>query len=104
MLADAIDKVMPDPTVDQLDEDVADILMRSRMQQTREGNDAETTDENQNVPKSLIRRYEVLIMPRVKEKAIPLRQVRASYIGHLLTVKGIVTRVGELKPSISVAT
>ena len=104
LLADAIDQTMPAPTVDQLEEDVADILLRSRMQQTREGNDAEATDGRQQVPKSLTRRFEVRLMPRVKEKAVPLRQVRANSIGNLLTVKGIVTRVSEVKPSIAVAT
>jgi DNA replication licensing factor MCM7 len=104
LLADAIDQVMPEPTESDFPEDVADILTRSRQQQAADGTDADTNDSNQGVPQSLTRRYEVLVMPRVKEKAVPLRQVRASRIGNLLTVKGIVTRVSEVKPSIAVAT
>ena len=103
--ADAIDRVMPPPTAgqDQGDEDVADILLRSRMTRATEG-DAEASDPAQQIPPSLKRRYEVFLMPRVKEKAVPLRQVRSGEIGQLLTVKGIVTRVSEVKPSIAVAT
>ena len=104
LLADAIDEVMPDPTDAQLEEDVADILLRSRLQQNRDGNDQDANDDRQVIPKMLFRRYEVRVMPRVKEKAVPLRQVRARMIGNLLTVKGIVTRVSEVKPHISVAT
>ena len=104
LLADAIDQVMPDPTTADFPEDVADILTRSRQQQAADGTDADAKDSQQVVPKSLTRRYEVLIMPRVKEKAVPLRQVKAGSIGNLLTVKGIVTRVSEVKPSIAVAT
>ena len=51
LLAEAIDKIMPDPTVDQLEEDVADILLRSRLQQTRDGHDAEATHRLQHVVK-----------------------------------------------------
>ena len=84
---------------------MADILQRSREQRAREGTDAESTDDcgsTSPTPSSAATR--VLIMPRVKEKAVPLRQVRASHIGELLTVKGIVTRVSEVKPAIAVAT
>ena len=104
LLAAAIKDVMPEPTTDNYEEDVADILQRSREQRAREGTDAESTDDAQHVPDALVRRYEILIMPRPKEKAVPLRQVRASHIGELLTVKGIVTRVSEVKPAIAVAT
>ena len=102
LFADAIDEIMPAPTVTVGEEDVADILLRSRQQLSSENDDGK--DPQQQVPKSLKRRYEVLLMPRVKEKAVPLRQVRAGAIGELLTVKGIVTRVSEVKPSIAVAT
>ena len=102
LIADAIDEIMPSPTM-EAEEDVADILQKSREQRSRH-NDNDSSDPRQRVPKSLLRRYEVLLMPRVKEKAVPLRQVRASQIGALLTVKGIVTRVSEVKPSIAVAT
>ena len=103
LFADAIDEVMPAPTfADAEDEDAADILLRSRMQRSAAG-DGDSNDPAQQVPPSLKRRYEVLLMPRVKEKARALRKVRADAIGQLLTVKGIVTRVSEVKPSIAVA-
>ena len=60
LLADAIDEVMPDPTDAQLEEDVADILLRSRLQQNRDGNDQDANDDRQVIPKMLFRRYEAV--------------------------------------------
>lgn len=37
-------------------------------------------------------------------KVIPVRDVKASHIGKLLTVRGIVTRSTEVMPMMSVAT
>ena len=61
-------------------------------------------DPNNKVPAELTRRYQVFVLPRVKDKSVPLRQVKAKHIGSLLTLKGIVTRVSEVKAQICVAT
>ena len=67
LFADAIDSVMPEPTVDIVDEDVADVLMSSRRDAPAEdGLDAggEAGEPRQTVPAALKRRYEVRLIPR----------------------------------------
>eukprot|EP01125_Pyxidicula_operculata_P019919 TRINITY_DN7254_c0_g1_i4.p1 TRINITY_DN7254_c0_g1~~TRINITY_DN7254_c0_g1_i4.p1 ORF type:complete len:661 (-),score=157.97 TRINITY_DN7254_c0_g1_i4:83-2065(-) len=61
---------------------------------------------NDSVYKELQRRFELHFIPRKKlrEVTIPLRQVRSQHIGKLITVKGMVTRVSEVKPMVVVAT
>lgn len=114
---------------DQSD-DVADVLHAHRLHQQREaaearardgadnvgsafgGEDAETTG---NLPPQLLRRFEVRLLPRGSKadagaspsalaKAQSLREVHAEQIGHLVTVKGIVVRVSDVKPLVSVVT
>ena len=103
LIADAIDKCMPAPTGEMAEPDVADVLLSSRMRGSENAAPADAADPNQ-LPPGLKRRYEVRVLPRTKEKAFALRNVRASSIGNLLTVKGIVTRVSEVKPNIAIAT
>uniref|UniRef100_A0A7S4FAD0 DNA replication licensing factor MCM7 n=1 Tax=Chrysotila carterae TaxID=13221 RepID=A0A7S4FAD0_CHRCT len=102
IFAEAIDECMPPATTDVGEEDIADILHRTRA--SNQAADAASGDAQQCVPKELMRRYEVRIQPRTKDKILPLREVKADRIGSLLTVKGIVTRVGEVKPQMRVAT
>ena len=101
IFAEAIDELMPEPVGDVGPPDVADVLMRQRG--SRENADA-GSDEMQAVPPQLRRRYEIRVLPRNKVKAVELRKVLADQIGSLLTVKGIVTRVTEVKPQMQVAT
>jgi DNA replication licensing factor MCM7 len=55
-------------------------------------------------PPALMRRYEIQIVPRTKMTARSLRQVKASDIGALVKIKGIVTRVSAVKPIVTIAT
>ncbi len=57
-----------------------------------------------DAPKSLIRRFEVVILPRKKDVAKRIREVRAEDIGTLLSIKGLVTRATDVKPQIAVVT
>jgi DNA replication licensing factor MCM7 len=55
-------------------------------------------------PRELMRRYELRFLPRAAVEVVPLRLVRSPHIGHLITVRGIVTRVSDVKPLVTVAT
>ena len=55
-------------------------------------------------PPELMRRYEIQIVPRTKMTARSLRQVKASDIGCLVKIRGIVTRVSAVKPIVTIAT
>ena len=50
------------------------------------------------------RRYEVKFKPRAGDKTVPVRKVMAQHIGHLITVRGIVTRVTDVKPQATTIT
>ena len=105
------------------------LLILLLMQGQRE-NQAQQTAEQQhtapNIPKSLTRRFEVTLLPRLSEKPRKLREVRANgtsrnfysdcYVGYLLLincfvdigklvmVKGMVTRISDVKPQVAVVT
>ena len=135
LFADAADEIMPLATsAFEGTEDVFDVLMRQRqyaeednqqlratygLSATETGENVATqapvTDSTNQVPRDLLRRYEVKIRPPTggsalgsakarMSKALPLRCVRASSIGQLVTVRGIATRISEVKPMLSVGT
>ena len=101
LLESAVDECMPQPTVHLRVGDIADVLMQSR---TTQANDENSTDANQQMPPRMKRRWQIAIIPESKHKTTPLRAVKAESIGHLVSVKGIVTRVSEVKAQICVAT
>ncbi|CAI5732684.1 unnamed protein product [Peronospora farinosa] len=116
LLSDAVDENLPPPTRDISDsQDVLDVLRISRAQelaQLQQINDNEI-DGSQSIssgnaanifPSALMRRFEVHLIPGVKLKAVPIRQVKAAKVGALVRIKGMVTRVSTVKPLLTVAT
>ena len=65
-----------------------------------------TSYEQVCVEKELSRRYDVLFTPDLTHvyHEYSIREVDAQKIGHYVTIKGIVTRVGEMLPMVRVAT
>jgi DNA replication licensing factor MCM7 len=57
-------------------------------------------------PPELTRRYQVFFKPLppsgTEGKALAVRQVRGEHLGHLITVRGIATRVSDVKPAMIV--
>ena len=51
-----------------------------------------------------MRRFEVSIIPHSDTQARKLREIKAVDIGHLVKVKGMVTRASDVKPQITVCT
>ncbi|KAL4572175.1 hypothetical protein LXL04_018944 [Taraxacum kok-saghyz] len=96
VFADAIDELIPEPTEAFQDDDL-DILMTQRAE---EGNDnADGTDPRQKMPPE-IRLY---IKASSKDQPFTIREVRASHIGQLVKISGIVTRCTDVKPLMKVA-
>ncbi|KAG0439223.1 DNA replication licensing factor mcm7 [Dictyocoela muelleri] len=56
------------------------------------------------LPGSLLRNYELRVVARRDLQVIPLRCVKSSLIGKMIKIKGLVTKVTAVKPSLSVAT
>ncbi|KAF9535247.1 minichromosome maintenance protein mcm7p [Crepidotus variabilis] len=94
LFCDVIDQLMPEPTKDISDQDeVIDVILHQR----RERNMA--MDPGQDTfPQHLLRRYNLYFQPLSSDVPIAVRDVKGAHLGHLLTVRGIVTRVSEVKP------
>ncbi|OAA77831.1 DNA replication licensing factor mcm7 [Akanthomyces lecanii RCEF 1005] len=112
IMAQAVDKVMPPPSVDvNFKDDVLDVLMARRQARNRELEEAAERDptlEEDKFPAELTRRYTLVFKPRINapdfaSKALAVRHVRGDNLGHLITVRAIVTRVSDVKPIVQVS-
>ncbi|RKO87054.1 MCM2/3/5 family-domain-containing protein [Blyttiomyces helicus] len=91
----AIDALLPEnDTVPGEDSDPLEVIMFQRKQ--RNQSKEETGDPG--FPPMLARRFAVYFKPRSKVKAIAVREIRGSAIGQLITIRGMVTRVSDVKP------
>ncbi|KAL5965951.1 DNA replication licensing factor mcm7-A [Taenia solium] len=124
LFAEAIDDLLPDYREgDSQIRDVLDIYIdhRIRMEQRLHMADAGTelgSGVQQNAqtsavdmreirvkfPPELLRRFEVYFVARSHFKPMSVRKVLASSIGHLIQVRGVVSRTTEVKPLLRVAT
>ncbi|CAH9106704.1 unnamed protein product [Cuscuta europaea] len=100
IFASAIDELMPEPTEVFNDED-HDILMTQRTEEGTENTDG--SDTRQKMPPEIKRIFEVYITATSKVRPLTIREVRASYIGQLVNISGIVTRCSDVKPLMQVA-
>ncbi|KAK8020815.1 DNA replication licensing factor mcm7 [Apiospora arundinis] len=113
ILSRAIDKKMPAPTSGTtFKDDVLDVLMERRQgrnQELAQMAEASTDPEllARTFPAQLTRRYTLIFKPRSSTadkpvKALAVRQVRGEHLGHLITIRGISTRVSDVKPIVQV--
>ncbi|MBA0646129.1 hypothetical protein Goklo_014119 [Gossypium klotzschianum] len=73
-------------------------------QKADDGNDnADGSDPRQKMPPEIKRYYEVHIRAPSKWRPFTIREVKASYIGQLVRISGIVTRCSDVKPLMQVA-
>ncbi|KAH0782155.1 hypothetical protein KY290_001753 [Solanum tuberosum] len=100
ILASAIDELMPEPT-EALPDDDHDILMTQRSEEVTENTDG--SDPKQKMPPEIKRFYEVYVKASSKGRPFTIREVKASYIGQLVRISGIVTRCSDVKPLMQVA-
>ncbi|KAJ6531336.1 MCM-domain-containing protein [Mycena capillaripes] len=98
LFSEAVDDIMKvtPPTKDISDQDeVIDVIMHQR----RERNDQM---DQTGFPDHILRRYNLYFKPLPSDLTMAVREVRSVHIGHLITVRGIVTRVSEVKPLLQV--
>ena len=112
LFSKAIDELMPPPSEVNSD-DIQDVLHNHRMQQVQnaqaqdaggDGGAAGEVDVRRYFPPALLRRYEVRFLPRHGSLAVPVRGVRATDLGKLVSVKCIIVRASDIKPLMQVAT
>ena len=116
ILSRAVDKALPPPTRDvNFKDDVLDIIMSQRSRRNENVRQQMEANVEDGLPESLFppeltRRYTLNFKPvtpsgsssEKASKAMAVRQVRGEHLGHLITVRGIATRVSDVKPSIQV--
>ena len=56
------------------------------------------------IPSTLLRRYSLGFVPPRRQTQQSVRQIRAEHVGHLVALRGIMTRVTEVKPLLTVGT
>ncbi|CAO1630747.1 unnamed protein product [Parajaminaea phylloscopi] len=110
-----VDQQMPEPTKDiSHKDDVLDVIMhqrRERNARAEQGMDSMATgseEDSQAVgsnpeapapfPPQLLRRYTLYFAPLKKTTHLAVRAVKGAHLGKLISVRGIVTRVSEVKP------
>ncbi|KAK5275980.1 DNA replication licensing factor MCM7, partial [Exophiala xenobiotica] len=114
LFSDAVDKVLPKESKDiSFKDDVLDIIMAQRAKRNETVAAANEADSDaappvSTFPSELTRRYTLNFKPITStgtdsvKKTLAVRQVRGEHLGHLITVRGITTRVSDVKPSIRI--
>ncbi|SGY73157.1 BQ5605_C005g03268 [Microbotryum silenes-dioicae] len=99
LFSQAVDEELPAPTEDIRDKaDILDVIQFQRMSK----NDENEQDGVNIFPANLLRRYNLYFRPLASDVPLAVREVRGSHLGKLITVRGIVTRVSEVKPLLQV--
>lgn len=106
MLSDIIFDLLPDyRTHEVLAKDAFDIYINHRIQmENRTRQPGDRRDSSNKYPPELMKRFEIYLCNTSTCKPIPIRDVKAGYIGKLVTIRGVVTRATEVKPLMIVAT
>ncbi|KDR81703.1 hypothetical protein GALMADRAFT_221568 [Galerina marginata CBS 339.88] len=98
LFSEVVDKLMPQPTKDISEQDeVIDVILHQR----RERNE-QIEGSQDGFPEHLLRRYNLYFKPLETDIPIAVREVKGASLGRLITVRGIVTRVSEVKPLLQV--
>mgnify|MGYP001036382454 CR=1 FL=1 len=80
----------------------AEVMAATRMSNYTDNKDP-TSNEKPPFPPELHRRYSLLLLPPTKQQTLPMREIKASSIGHLVKLRGLVTRITQVKPEMRVA-
>jgi DNA replication licensing factor MCM7 len=108
LFSNAVFDLMPVKMVEEESKkDCLDIYIEQRFFQHQKYSEGtgEATEFFSRLPKSLVRRFDIHFhVPKTIFKPISVRQLKATKIGHLVAIKGIVTRISEVKPLLMCAT
>ncbi|CDO73635.1 hypothetical protein BN946_scf185014.g105 [Trametes cinnabarina] len=98
LFSDVVDELMPQPTKDISEHDeVIDVILHQRRERNERMEGAQ-----EGFPNHLLRRYNLYFQPLRSDIAMAVRDVKGAHLGRLITVRGIVTRVSEVKPLLRV--
>ncbi|KAI0672840.1 MCM-domain-containing protein [Trametes maxima] len=98
LFSEVVDELMPDPTKDISEHDeVIDVILHQRKERNEH-----IEGMQEGFPDHLLRRYNLYFQPLRSDIAMAVRDVKGAHLGKLITVRGIVTRVSEVKPLLRV--
>jgi DNA replication licensing factor MCM7 len=106
IFADIVQELLPEYKDKEVaHKDTLDVYIEHRLiaEQRLYSGDA-SRDPKNRFPDELLRRFEVYFKAPSTCKSVSVRQIKANRIGKLVNVKGVVTRVTEVKPMLQVAT
>nr|XP_042124137.1 DNA replication licensing factor MCM7 isoform X2 [Peromyscus maniculatus bairdii] len=106
LFADVVQELLPEyKEKEVVNKDVLDVYIEHRLMMEQRSRDPGAARNPQNqYPSELMRRFELYFQGPSSSKPRVIREVRADSVGKLVTVRGIVTRVSEVKPRMVVAT
>ncbi|XP_006859686.1 PREDICTED: DNA replication licensing factor MCM7 [Chrysochloris asiatica] len=106
LFADAVHELLPQyKEREVVNKDILDVYIEHRLMMEQRSRDPGAARSPQNqYPLELMRRFELYFQGPSSNKPRVIREVRADSVGKLVTVRGIVTRVSEVKPRMVVAT
>lgn len=106
MVGNILDTILPEfRQRDVVFRDNLDVYIKHRiLLHQRNHGENEPMDASNCYPPELLRRFEIAFKGHGEEKPVKIREVKASTIGKLISVKGIVTRATAVKPLMQVAT
>ncbi|KAJ5881987.1 DNA replication licensing factor MCM7 [Penicillium soppii] len=117
VVSQAVDSIMPKETKDiTYKDDVLDVIMSQRekrndaMETAMEADMEAAATAPSMFPAELTRRYTLNFKPITpsgssterNSKALAVRSVRGEHLGSLITVRGITTRVSDVKPAVQI--
>ena len=105
LFCEVIDRMMPDPDRDISEkDDVLDVIRHQRLERNAMNEQQEESmgEVAEVFPPTLLRRYMLYFRPPSRTASLPVRAIRGAHLGKLLSVRGIVTRISDVKPSILV--
>jgi DNA replication licensing factor MCM7 len=117
LFSKVIDSIIPPESepIDVCDLDVVQVLMAHREARLRakgllpnQSGEIESSSggisTGESIPPQLLRRYVLTFLPVSNTPVQSIRDIKANMIGSLIKVKAIVTKVGEVRPLLQVAT
>lgn len=106
LFGEVVDEIMREemPQVNLDTNEVADVLLMQRQTVVNRLEEQGAQSQVGEIPKELLRSHEIHLKPSIHEELVPLRKIRSKHVGTLLSTRGIVTRVSDVKPQIVVAT
>ncbi|KAK8391499.1 hypothetical protein O3P69_017220 [Scylla paramamosain] len=106
LFSEVVQEMLPDyKQRETVARDALDVYIEHRlMMEQRLRQPGESHDSQNRYPPELMRRFEVYFKTPSTQKPQAIRSVKASHIGKLVQVRGIITRCTEVKPMLQVAT